>query len=228
MVLAYLQAQQPSPPEAVQASNVVTGVNVEVQQHDADQRFWQLQKTHHAVDLIFSPAYGAALAGGLLAVWRAVTKRLGFPVQPGHWLLLVLAIKLLLMFARPHLQAMPLPADTPDLVITLIMAAVIGTVMVDVCEPLRWWLMLGLALFAHAIMCLAFILRFLSSSNEVPSLFVVGAIAMALVPIAALVCALLDLAERERYDFFHWVGVATFLGVAAHLSILMVLVWNLP
>ena len=42
--------------------------------------------------LTFAPAYGVTLAGVILAAWRVATRRFGFPTQPGHWLLLLLAI----------------------------------------------------------------------------------------------------------------------------------------
>src|SRR5262245_9542230 len=53
------------------------------------ERQSQLQMS---VLLVFSPAYGAALSSLCLTAWRLATRRFGFPTQPGHWLLLMVAV----------------------------------------------------------------------------------------------------------------------------------------
>jgi hypothetical protein len=116
---------------------------------------------------------------------------------------------------------LPISQDGPEFVVTLIMAVVVGIATAACREPLRWRVVLGLAGVGLAIACLAFIVYFLSSSPEPLDLFVLAFLAMGSVPFAALLCALQDLAEREHYDFFHWVGVATLLGVAAHVVALI-------
>jgi hypothetical protein len=44
--------------------------------------------------LVFSPLYGACLAGLLLCVWRVVVRGPRFPTEPGHWFLVIAGIRL--------------------------------------------------------------------------------------------------------------------------------------
>jgi hypothetical protein len=216
VVLAYRQANEPQ----FRSKIAETSVSVE---EETNRRDWEKQRASHVVSQIFAPAYGAVLAGGLLAIGRTVTGQFGFPVQVGHWLLVVLGIKLLLAVVRPYLQSGRGPAHLPDFVINLIMAITIGAVMVGVREPLRWWAVLGLAAFAHVISCLAMV-GLNPTMVEFSSLFVVSLVAMGAVPIAALICALIDLFDRDRYDIFHWVGVAAFLSMAVHIVVLIAMI----
>src|SRR5258708_5824343 len=58
VVLAYLQARQPMPPEGIRPSSDLTqpGTNEKAAREELERRFWRRQKTKHTVDLTFAPA----------------------------------------------------------------------------------------------------------------------------------------------------------------------------
>src|SRR5262245_38429214 len=98
LVWTYLIAHRPLPPEAIETSTTTTqpGVEAEIEWNEGELRNWRQQETQLTVAMAFAPVYGAALAGAVLSAWRIATRRFGFPVQPGHWLLVAIAIKNLL------------------------------------------------------------------------------------------------------------------------------------
>ena len=77
------------------------------------------------------------------------------------------------------------------------------------------------AVCGFAIICLAYVISFRSQSIEPPGLYGLGLFVIALVPFLALLAVGLDLANRKRYDIFHWFGVAAFLGVLGHFLALI-------
>ena len=100
----------------------------------------------HATILLFSPVYGAAIAGAALAIWRLTTRRFGFPAQPGHWLLLMIAVSpVVVIIAR--LQILP----PLQLVVAHILWAglALGAVMQRI-GPRRWRLTFQLAAIGFA------------------------------------------------------------------------------
>jgi len=219
IALTYLQAQKPPPPEALGFASILTGRNEDPKIVLAKlQQEWSRQlQARYVVGLWFAPLYGAALAGGLLAIGQIATRRFGFPVQPGHWLLLAIAGVFLLLVAHPILRRLPISSDGAICVAVICMTALLIAVTVIVREPLYWRFLLGLA-SAGSLLLTASLLSstFLSPSIELLPPFLLGIGAIVAVPFAALVCLALDIADRSRhYDYLHWVGIAVLLGVAS-------------
>jgi hypothetical protein len=221
IALTYFQAQKP-PPLGFASIIVGPGTTLEIERAKLQQKFSRQLHFRYAVGLVFAPVYGAALAGGLLAIGRLATRRFGFPVQPGHWLLLVIANMFLWMVAHPLLRRLPGSPDVADFVGVIWMTSVLVAVTVIVREPLRWCCVFGLASAGFLLLTasvLAYIL--LPPSIELSPLFLLGIGAIVAVPFAALLCLALDIADcSRRYDYLHWAGVATLLGVALQYFVL--------
>lgn len=167
-----------------------------------------------------SPAYGAALAGLQLAIWRLLTRRFGFPSQPGHWLLLVLAIIPIYVVATWLL----LPSfDDVSLVfvcIGLVVATLLSLAAAMRIRRPTWWLP-TFALAAGGLGGIALsVATWIAMGFETPPVAafpaVLGALAVAGSIMAGLAAGILDLTAPERYDVFHWTGVATLAAFAAY------------
>lgn len=222
VVLAYLQTHKPPPPEEMHFASVLSwpGTTPEAELKKLQERYSRLFRTQHAVALAVSPVYGAALVGVALALWRLATRRFGFPVQPGHWLLMIIGSLALLVAAHPFVQQLPLSPDGADFVLATAMTGVVIVATVVAREPLHWRCPLALSAGGLGIIDVAYVIGFFSSSIEPPLIFPLGPFAIAGVPFVALYCTVLDVAEHRRYDVLHWVGVATLFGVTAHFLLL--------
>lgn len=217
MALAYFQSQRPPPPEKIGFASFLhqPGTDVEAEMAKARQRIWHGWQRGYLINLAASPIYGVALAGIGLAIGRMATGRLGFPSQPGHWLLLEIGAMAGLVASRPLLRWLPLSPDGHDFVLaSLLLVVAIGTALV-VCRS-AWLLPMATAAGGFAVICLAYLVSFGSASSEPPGLYGVGLIVIGTVPFLALLVTILDLADRKRYDLFHWLGVATLFGIVGH------------
>src|SRR5688572_28112648 len=94
VVLTHQQSLKPPAPDRIGFSSFLSqpGMDVEVEMAKQRQRIHGRWTSRWLVDLAFSPVYGAALAGVVLAFWRLITLRFGFPTQPGHWLLILICM----------------------------------------------------------------------------------------------------------------------------------------
>jgi len=228
IALTYLQAQKPPPPESIGFASILTGLNEDpkIKLAELQQGVWRLFHARYVVGLFFAPVYGAALAGGLLAIGRFATRQFGFPVQPGHWLLLVIASLFVLFIVHPLLRRLPISSHGADCVGAMYMTSVLVAVTVLVREPLYWRCPLGLAAVGSLLLVAGFSAGFISPSFELSPLFPLGIGAIIAVPFAALVCLALDIADRSRrYDYLHWTGVATLLGVALQYFVIGGMSW---
>jgi hypothetical protein len=184
------------------------------------------------VSFAVAPAYGAALSGTVVALGRAFTRRAGFPSQPGHWLLLILAATCLSVASR-------LIADPNDrsqfLASVQAVPALVSAIAGVVCRRERrwrwtfWLWSLGLfvklvgvwALFALIALFDTAALAGISLLLTIPSLVVLGAMLL------GLVSSLLDLRNSESRDIFHWIGAAALGGVVLQ-QIASMVIWQWP
>src|SRR6266481_4184363 len=88
--LVCLQQYKPRPPETIGFASFLsqarTQEELKIEMDKRRQEIWRVWNAQYLIGLSFSPVYGAAAAGAVLAAWRIVTRRFGFPDQPGHWL----------------------------------------------------------------------------------------------------------------------------------------------
>ncbi|MCI0357230.1 MAG: hypothetical protein L0211_01935 [Planctomycetaceae bacterium] len=217
VALAYLVAHKPPPAESIGFASFLTqpGQDVEVEMAKARQKFHRQLQKNYRIGLAAAPVYGAALAGTVLAIWRVLTLRFGFPKQPGHWLLIVIASLMLAHVAHPWLRSLLNWADGPDFAWSIFMALAATAVAIGVREPM-WRCAIGLLAFGFGIMCVAYVISFYSNPFEPPGLFVVGILFVAAFPLGSLICTAVDLAERKPYDALHWIGIVSLAGVVMH------------
>jgi len=220
VALAYLLEQRPPPAKSIFFASFITqaGQDAEAEMAKAQQKIHRRWQTNYQIGLAASPVYGAALAGAVLATWRVVTWRFGFPVQPGHWLLLMISSLSLLLVIHPSMQRLLQSQDAPDFMMATVMAGIVAGVIIMIGEP-RWRCALGLGATGFGLLSLAYIASLSSAPIEPPGLIVVGVLAVAAFPVAALICTAADIAERGRFDLFHWIGVATLFGTVTHVLI---------
>jgi hypothetical protein len=188
------------------------------------------QRMDALVDFAVAPAYGAALGAMVVAIARVATRRAGFPSQPGHWLLLILAATCLsaasLLITATNVRSLFLVSVK---VVPAGVSAVAGFVC---CRERRWrwtfWLWsLGLSvqlLGGWALLALLLLFEItpfagLSLLLAIPSLVVLGAMLL------GLVSSLLDIRSSESRDIFHWIGAVALGGVVLEL-IASILIWQ--
>jgi len=218
VVLAVAHRNEPPPSKTIGFASILHNLNepVEVVLERMQQKKWRVWQRQYQTGLCFAPVYGAAAAAVALAAWRLVTRRFGFPIQPGHWLLLVTATLSMLLVSIPFLQQLGIGQDTPDFVLTMTMTAVVATITVARPQPLHWQVAFIALGIGFGLVSIAYVLGFVFSSFEPPPLYVVGVFVVLAFPFIALLCAITDVTGRLRYDVFHWIGIATLLGLAAH------------
>jgi hypothetical protein len=179
-----------------------------------------------------APSNGAALCGLLLAFSRLFTRRSGFPSQPGHWLLLILAAAYCLS-ALGHFVTYPSTGQSTR-ALYLVSGQAVPTVVSGIagfaCRRERRWLWtfglwsLGLLLHVMGVWALIWLSEtavFPGSSLlvTVPTFIVLGAMLL------SLVSSLLDLRTSESRDIFHWIGAAALFAVVLKLVVSM-LIWR--
>jgi hypothetical protein len=223
VVLVSRRAEEPPPADEIGFGSFLHQARSEEERRivfkQRQQEAWRQWNARYLVNLAFAPVGGIAVAGALLAAWRSVTRRFDFPVQSGHWLLVAIIGLMILAAARSHLQAR-LSGDEPDLVVTLIATVMLIAIAFFNRERVRWCAAFGLLSTGFATISLSLFIQFLSLSIKPNDLFGLGLFAIALFPIAVLCCAALDLSERDRFDTFHWLGIATLFGCVGHFIVL--------
>ncbi len=221
VALAYLLEQKPPPAESIGFASFLSspGQDVKAEMAKARQKIHRALQTNYRIGLVASPVYGAALAGALLAVWRLATRRYGFPAQAGHWLLLIVASLMLAHVAQPWLRSLLHWADGPDFAWSIFMTVATTAITIGVREPL-WRGAIGVFAVGFAIVTVAYLISFHSTSIELPGLFLLGFFVLGTFPIGAGICTIADLAQRQRYDALHWIGVATLAGVVTHFLVI--------
>jgi len=181
------------------------------------------------VRIAVSPAHGAALAGVTIALWRLCRGRQDFPVQPGHWLLMVIAALLFSTVAIWLLQRF-VPGYAFWMVsLVLLVPAFAGAVAAIYSNERRWRFAfflhaLGFVAYAIGIFAFAALIDFgvflgISLLIRVPSVVVVTAFA------TGLAAAFWDLRLGIDRDFFHWVGVAALLAITVE-TIATWIIWQ--
>jgi hypothetical protein len=216
VALAYFVDQKPPPVESIGFASFLTqsGQDPQVEMKKARQRIHRRWQTQYQIRLAMSPVYGAALAGLALGAWRLATCRRGFPIQPGHWLLLTIGSLCLLLVSHPFLRSHFTHAYFSEFVVATLATILFVAIAIAVREPL-WRYALGLA----AIGCGLVSVSFSSPSFESPALFGLGLLVLALVPFMAVLSTCVDIANRKRYDALHWIGIVALFGVVAHFLV---------
>jgi len=162
-----------------------------------------------------SPAFGAVLAGMVLAIWRLATRRFGFPAQPGHWLLLILFV-IPLVVGAVWLR-LPEHGGIVVVFVTLILlTALSSAAVVQTRRPTRWRLTFALAAWGLGGIVVSLALQFVFATPAATMPAVLGGLSVVSGVMAGLAAGILDLTAPERYDTFHWTGVATLAALAAY------------
>jgi len=163
-----------------------------------------------------SPAFGAVLAGSVLAAWRVATRRFGFPAQPGHWLLLILSVVPLVVAAI----WLRLSEDRGMVVVVfvtlIVLTALSSTAVVQTRQPVRWRLTFALAAWGLGGIVLSLALQFVFTKPAATMPAVLGGLSVVSSILAGLASGILDLTAPERFDVFHWIGVATLAALTAY------------
>jgi hypothetical protein len=222
LVLANLQSQKPPRAQDIgflsflhRAGMTDEEVKIEFRRQQ-EATWWQMTRVHH-INLAFSPVSGGALAGGVLAIWRLITRRFGFPVEPGHWLLVTFAALMLVAALRSHLQRF-MSADSPDLVATLLALCLSLFVAMFARVAIYWRLTFGLLATSCGALALAFTIS--NPRQEPASLFTVGLLGVLTFPFAAIICSVANWVNGEKFDIFHSFGMFVMVGMMAHFGAL--------
>jgi hypothetical protein len=159
----------------------------------------------------------------VLAAWRILSLRFAFPTQPGHWLFVVIASFALLIYARTDLQAAgvgqntSIGQDMPDFIVAIATTAV-ALIAALFCwrQAVHWQVAFLVLLSGQAMQTVSYLLVFLWRTAEPTPFFGLGVYISLAFPLIAISCAAIDLADRNRYDIFHWLGIGTLIGAIAH------------
>jgi hypothetical protein len=188
------------------------------------------------VNVCMAPLYGSAIAAVLLGCYR-VAMAVPFKTEPGHWLLVMigtvfLGCGMLSRFSLPY-QFDPennFSVGPQGLLflfgICLLMVSlglVVASVYANDHQPLRWRIvfrLIGWMLLLGVIVSL-----FLPAGGAVYILMwllpLIGLALLTLAFLTTIFAAIMDLRERRYRDHWHWLGVAAFLGLPAHLGLLI-------
>jgi hypothetical protein len=179
-----------------------------------------LVRSNRIVTLIGAPIYGMAVAGAALGLWHVATRRFLFPSQPGHWLLILIALVSFPLLVP--LGLVPKSEFTGAVVAfsmrigSAALSAALAAIAALHVPFLRWriafWLC-AIGFGAQAIELLDLIAAPLGSMlGAMLALFVLSFA----VP-AAVVASVIDFTMPSRFDIFHWIGVATLFAALAHI-----------
>jgi hypothetical protein len=222
-VLAYLHHHKPPPPERIGfASFIHSGdqASLKVAMEASRQRLWRAFQMRYVTLVAAAPVYGAALAGLALAAWRLVTRRFGFPVEAGHWLLLAIASLVMLLAAYPYLDVLRLGQNGPDFLVVAAMLLVLLMATIATREAPHWRCMFAIAAAGVGLLSVGFLVDVIWPSREPSAFIALAPLPLAIVPVAAVGCTFVDMLDGERHDILHWIGVATLFGFLAHLAAL--------
>lgn len=181
--------------------------------------FWDV------VQALYGMLAGAALASLMLFAHRRCTRGPAFPTQPGHWLLLVLGLELLVgwgtfgplrfyeRLASPIYSGQLVPLCEGLVYGSEAIGFVLACVLVR--NAVSWQVFFGAAILSHAIhpgwALFILVSELLGESppwQSVDGLYVVASIGAWLLLLAAVGG---DLARRRWRDWLHWTGVAVAL-----------------
>jgi hypothetical protein len=175
--------------------------------------------------IALAPASGAGIASVALCLSRLALRRFGFPVQPGHWLLLLIGGEVVLglgLDMATRLGIIDRYRSDPFLLGTALLAATLMTAAAwQSRSALRWRIAFGMvacgSMLTSTMMAVTWCYNalddpppFLESSTPIFStlwslalLTITGGLGM------ALVASVVDCFHRG-FDLFHWVGVIAF------------------
>lgn len=190
------------------------GANVEAAMDRERQRLWRILQNHYLLNLAFAPIYGFALAGLALAGWRTAHAKPGFPNQPGHWLLVAIGSTTALAIARVQTPLFQQASGALDSLLMLIVAAIFLLTGIKVGQCIWQG---PLFIFAGSVLLVS-PLRALPTGPGSGTLVGIALAGVGAAFVLGLFCVAGDLARRNRGDLFHWIGVATLLGVVGHLT----------
>jgi hypothetical protein len=164
-----------------------------------------------------APAYGAAIAATLLAVWHWSLRRGGFPSQPGHWVAVMLGVGASRV-AGAYITSGILPEDMFIELGVLILGVVLACLAAASTKgPRRWRTALLMNAGGHAALADAVVAgRAAGSPASLRTLILLPALAIFAAMAAALLASLIDLVSRERFDLFHWIGVGSLWMIVVH------------
>ncbi|MDX1946179.1 MAG: hypothetical protein SFU86_12340 [Pirellulaceae bacterium] len=167
-----------------------------------------------------APAYGAALAGIGLALFRLVRRQPGFPSQPGHWLLLYAGVYFIEIVGERWLKDWPL---NQTLVGAVCMALVVGISLLaawHVRQPLRWrivfWMFAIAALWMATGMAIIQVVGMEVARDNLAWFYFMPAILLFAGLWGGPICGLIDLFAAEKRDVFHWTGVVVAMATILH------------
>jgi hypothetical protein len=229
IMLVHQQSHKPPPAERIGfASFLSQGTEAEraAAMERERQHIWRGWNKQWLVGLAVSPVYGAALAGIVLAVWRLVSLRFGFPTQPGHWLLILIGVLYGTISLRFFLTSLWGGYNPTDFGIVMGMALCAALIACGMWRPLRWSLAVGLVALSFGAMACAILAVMHSTSFEPLPAFAVAAMLSLMFlgsgMLLALLSAVADLYEEARFDALHWVGVFTLIGVLVHFVVILI------
>src|SRR5262245_905741 len=168
---------------------------------------WDLAR---AIVLAMTPVSGAALAGAAVAVCRAIQRSRSFPVQPGHWLLVVLGAQYgNTLFGTNEIDvANGLTLKLLRACAMLLVPAIAAVFAAAYCTQRRW--KVSFALFAIGYTAAAASIPILSlvsaSSNSLTYVIAIPGLLFVLAYSSGLVSSIWDARSHEHRDLFHWIG----------------------
>jgi hypothetical protein len=188
---------------------------------------WRLIR---AIRLTVAPAYGATLSGAALALYGIVRGQSGFPTQPGHWLLIVLASQDLLTICQGFARDLTTWVlwDAVVACITFLVPACVATLAALRSNSWNWRVSFGLWSVGFggyaAGMVIIYALRDIAVFEGISLVVLIPALVIAASYVCALACSFWEL--RVRRDIFHWIGVAALFAFAAEM-IAELMIWQL-
>src|SRR5262245_17999660 len=156
------------------------------------------------------PIWGIGVSGAALGAWRFITQRGGFPTQPGHWLLIFLAL-----FAFPLLVKLAVGAPfgiygsigTFAMTIAAVLAVLLAILAIFRAPSVHWKLV-------FLMIALGFALQWLQLVHiDLPP----SGCRLGLIAVAA--ASLSDWGHFWKFDEFHRIGVAAVCAFVAGLYI---------
>jgi hypothetical protein len=176
-----------------------------------------------------SPFYGAAVTSVAIAGTRLLSRRSGFPQQPGHWLLVQTGIGVLVascfVAADPdiiHFSPFALHSArrTFGVVVFVLLAGLAATGIAAsqaVVQPWRWRMFFRLHLVSMVVPLLAFLIAISYPTPTGAAFLLRLAIWLwAISSAAAVLIGMCDLLRRSRHDLFHWTGLIAPAAILVH------------
>jgi hypothetical protein len=177
------------------------------------QRLWRQMNAYHWLGLIASPLIGIVLSATLWSCYEVLIGRNRFPTQPGHWVLLAMAVILAFIWIREWLRPL-IDRRLNELIPTAIACLLIAGIAIKNLIYVRWTLAFASLSIGSAAMAGAALIMWTFNAPFV-SLLIVGMLLVGCFPVFVLLCLLVDLSQQRRFDIFHWIGIGTLGGLVA-------------